>query len=97
MNRFNTVADKGITQRLDDRNATSHRCLEENRYLVHACQGKDLGSPFGEKRLVPCYNNTTGADSCGCQFKGLRGSPDQFRDNADLGIIQKILPTVREK
>ena len=97
VDRFDAVADKGIAERLDDRNPSGDRRFKEDRHLMLAGQGKNLLPPLGQQRLVSGDHDPPRADGCRRQIKSLRCSSNQLDDDPDFRIIQQLLPAVGEK
>ena len=79
------VADQGLAQRPQERDRAAHGGFEVDVDAFGFGGGVDLGTVFGQQRLVGGDHGGTGFDGGQHEFTGRGGASDKFDDDVRVG------------
>ena len=92
MDGLDVIADEGLADRLDDRDAAGDRRLEEDRHLVLGGGVENFAAVLGEQRLVAGDDDLAALDGAEHEAQAFLLLAHEFDDDLDRGIIEQVLP-----
>ena len=90
--RVDAVADEGLLDGLDDRDASGDGGFKVDRGVEFFREREEFGAAFGEQCFVAGDDGFFRAERCGDDVEGVAGATDELDDDVDSWVFNDLLP-----